>query len=162
MMYIADEMHVRFKHCETHHSWTYTATHTHTQYLINKSTCIRENNILKQEWKWILRENFCIKIPTTPQQKKNKLLTTIFFNYVSVHNSSHTISTTAAFQTDETWGDISKLHHAVLSTTNIETADHLIFRLITLLNYITVPSLQIHLCYTSFYKWKPNLASYLH
>lgn len=37
----------------------------YTQYLINKSTCIREN--------------VCIKIPTTPQQKKNKLLTTIFF-----------------------------------------------------------------------------------
>jgi hypothetical protein len=86
----------------------------YTQYLINKSTCIREN--------------FCIKTPTTPQQKKNKLLTTIFFlNYVLVHNSSHTISTTAAFQTDGTRGDVSELHHAVLSTTNIKTADHLIF-----------------------------------
>jgi len=52
----------------------------------------------------------------------------------------------------DTRGDISELHHAVLSTTNIKTDDNLILRLITLLNYITVPSLQNHLCYTSLYK----------
>jgi hypothetical protein len=86
------------------------------------------------------KRKFYIKIPTPPQQEKNKFLTTIFLNYVLVHNSSHyTVSTKAAFQTDGTRGDIRReLHHAVLSTTNVTPADHLILRLITLLNYVLI------------------------